>query len=242
MIRFSVCMPYHNAPEMYALHQRTAVHLPRFIRDEIEYVICDDASAEPCPAPMVWRGLHAVPFSVYRIPPPHIPWSHRCATNIAARHALGKWLIITDMDHLIDEGAWRHLFMLDADVLKEDTIYSFGRQEVSGAYKQPHPDSWLMTAAMWDKIGGYDTRYRGHYGQNGPFIDRVNDSARRDTLFGCRLTRIDRKLVADASMPDDYPRKSNEARAAIAELRARFHAEGTYYQRSAIVPHEKLYP
>lgn len=234
---FSLVMPYHNAPQMLRVQRQALNALPLPFLAHIELVVCDDASDEP---PSV--EPYALPTTkLYRIPPPHIRWSHRCATNIAAHHATGDWFIVTDIDHVVPATTWRALFgkYEIGDLLDASKVYTFARVNVDGSPYKPHPDSWLMHRDMWRKIGGYDTRYRGHYGQNAAFIDRVKAHASIVPL-DLPLIRYTREDIADASMPVAFGRKDPVDRSAVAAMRARFHRERTYFQPGEIVPHEAL--
>jgi len=236
---FSVVMPYHNAPTMLRAHVRETWNIPVGQADRIEYVICDDASRVPIAPPV---GL-CTRMSLFRIPPPHIRWSHRCATNVAASHARGEWLLVTDIDHVMHARGWQRLFTLrHKGELKYDVVYTFERENVDGSAKKSHPDSWLISRRMWDIIGGYDTRYRGHYGQNAAFQDRVTNHAAEVVRLPITLTRYGREDIADASMPEEFGRKSDVDRAAVGAMRRQFREAGTYWQPGEVVDHVRVYP
>lgn len=237
---FSVVMPYHAAPRMLAEHFWTMENLPSAIIDNVELVICDDASPDPISLP---GGFTALRAQLLRIEPPHVRWSHRCATNIAAHHARGEWFIVTDMDHIVPSGSWRILMRLhNQGKLNPDTVYTFMRHNADGSPYKPHPDSWLIHRTKWALMGGYDTRYRGHYGQNAAFMDRVRHHAGNTVELDVSLTRYSRDDIRDASMPPSFGRKSDVDRNAIARLRREFDAAGTYYAPGEVIPHVRVYP
>jgi hypothetical protein len=230
-------MPYHNNPQMLARHFGLWADLPRYIRNNIEFLICDDASNEPASFPDWYDDPSDFNVRIFRIDPPHVPWSHRCATNIAAHYATGAYVIVTDIDHMIDADAWASLFSVDW--LQSDKVYTFKRRNYfDGVEYKPHPDSWLMSRELWGRIGGYDTRYRGYYGQNFPFIERVKCHAKIEQL-GVTLTRVTRDDVLDAS-ERVLERKSDHARRMIATMRQKFKTEGTFLQRGEILPHREV--
>lgn len=236
----SLIMPYHSAARMLQVHANTLVDLPKFLYDEIDVRVCDDAS----PTPIDEMCFAFVPCvgGFYRIEPPHIRWSHRCATNIAASHATGEWFLITDMDHVVSVDAWRRVLALWANGdLDPATVYTFKRENRDGSPYKSHPDSWLMHRTMWKRIGGYDTRYRGHYGQNMPFKLRVNFHARTQVELPIALTRYTREDIGDASMPVDFGRKSERDRQAIHALQAKFGREGTFYKPGDVIPHTTVF-
>lgn len=237
---FSLVMPYHAAPRMLARHGKEWTAIPRRLRDHIEAVVCDDASpGEPIYLPDPGEPL----FTLLRIPPPHIRWSHRCATNVAASHARGQWLLITDIDHVVPVDTWNALDRYEAQgTLDPSRVYTFERVNTDYSPYKPHPDSWLIHRTMWAKIGGYDTRYRGHYGQNMPFKMRVRHHAGDTIQLDWPLLRFTREEISDASMPVEFGRKTPEDRHAVADMAMRFQAAGTFYQPGEIVPHVQVYP
>lgn len=233
-------MPYHNAPLMLARHVYNCEGLPDYLREAVEVVVCDDASDTPIRPP---GGFSTCRLQLFRIPPPHVRWSHRCATNVAAHNARGEWLLITDIDHVVPTVTWKQLAArYRSGELRADMVYNFRRHNTDGSEYKPHPDSWLIHRSMWRKIGGYDTRYRGHYGQNAAFQDRVAHHAGQVHTLYESLTRITRDDIADASMPVEFGRKDPKDRVIIGGLRAKFRSNGTYYAPGAIVYHERVYP
>lgn len=232
---FSLCYPYHNNPRMLAQHYDSYVGYPPEIARGLELVVCDDASedAERATYPeefLRWLGERGEypHVSIFRIPPPHIPWSHRVASNIAAHESRGKWLLMTDIDHIVPLGTWR--FLMDDDRrprLATDRAYRFERRNVDGSTYKSHPDSWLFHRSLWDQIKGYDERYRGSYGQNMAFINRVEHYCPIECL-PVPLIRVGRDEIPDAS-ERTLPRKSPEARETIRLLRRKHTLGGTFY-------------
>jgi len=226
-VPFSLCMPYHDNPGMLQRHYDRLAALPDDIKRGIELVVCDDASAEPATYPD--RNI-GVSVRLFRIPPPHIPWSHRCATNIAVGEARGRWFVVTDIDHVVPRDTWA--FLMDprpnAGFLRTDIAYGFERVNADGTPYKPHPDSWLFHKSLWLQIGGYDERYRGHYGQNHPFMERVRRYSPTTVRLPVPLIRYSRDDIPDAS-ERVLTRKSPEARAAIAALKRKFLTNGTFF-------------
>jgi hypothetical protein len=81
--------------------------------------------------------------------------------------------------------------------------------------KSYHPNSWLMTRAMFDRVGGYDERFSGFYGSDSEFRERCKitpDGAATRPASGVvvldhPLVRYDRAVLADASTTT-YERKA----------------------------------
>lgn len=223
---FSVCMPYHDNPGMLERQYINYCGLSDAMARGIELVICDDASTERMPnPPFVECGFYPT-VRRFRIPPPHVPWSHRVATNIAAHNARGKWLLITDIDHVVPVRTWRWLMDPDRPKLSTAKAYHFERINADGSEYKPHPDTWLFHVSLWEQIKGYDERYRGHYGQNYPFIQRVKRYA-PTVVLPVPVIRYSRDDIPDAS-ERVLTRKTEEAKREIARLRREFIADGTF--------------
>lgn len=233
---FSVVMPYHENPVMLTHHYTHVRSLPDEIRSCMELRVCDDASALPIPLPV---GL-ADTVRLFRIPGPHIPWSHRVATNIAASDARGRWLIVTDIDHVVPYVTWRFLINTEP-LLRADRAYTFTRLNADMSDYKPHPDSWLFHTSLWRQIGGYDERYRGHYGQNFPFVERVRKNAVIEQL-PTPLIRYSRDDIADAS-ERVLTRKGNGDKEWIHSKRRELIREGTYFANTqGTQEYERVYP
>lgn len=236
----SLCLPYHNNPRMLAAHYRSLEALPAFLRAWIELVVCDDASdpAEAMPLPPF-----ALNAQLFRIPGPHVPWSHRCASNIAAKHARGEWLLMTDVDHLVPDKTWRYLAQNFALLRAggRDRTYTFNRENFDGSPYHYHPDSWLLHREHWERLKGYDERYRGHYGQNYAFIQRVEHYGPVERL-PTALVRVSRDDIPDAS-ERVLTRKSTEAKSAVAAIRRRVTADGSFFADTRYTaPYERVFP
>ena len=72
--------------------------------------------------------------------------------------ATTEWALMTDIDHLLPEETLRSLLTRDLDPRE---VYRLARVDAPDLtpYKI-HPNTWLMTRAMYDSIGGYDERFR----------------------------------------------------------------------------------
>jgi hypothetical protein len=229
---FSLCMPYYNNPGMLREHYLRWARMGLHTRRDLEVVVCDDASDEPA-----WKNDWSNFVRLFRIEPPHVMWSQCCATNIAASKANGRWLVITDIDHIVTEETWRALAddIVD-EPLDPNKAYRFSRQNVDGSDYKPHPNSWLMTREFFERTGGHDERYRGIYNQDAAFIERVERTMKYANIpqLPYRLIRVGRETIPDAST-------RGEARAELllnrkkytehaARLRQHFRAEGTYWK------------
>ena len=154
-------------------HLRRLERLPAGVRDELELIVVDDGS----PNGEAQAREIGLPVRVFRIDV-DIRWNQDAARNIAAHKADASWLLLTDIDHLVPQRTFE--WLLD-NKLQKKTVYRFqrmtldaigGKKDALTEYK-PHPNSWFMMRGMYERIGGYDERFAGHYGTDAEFRDRA---------------------------------------------------------------------
>ncbi len=196
--RLTIVVPYYECQRFFAdqvEHWRT---FDAELRQHVTAIIVDDGSPMPAQLPA------DLPFTIrlFRIQQ-DVRWNWLAARNIGAHHADTPWLLLTDMDHRIPEETLRAVILGKHD---PKTVYAFSRQEHTGEVIQPHSASFLMTRAMFWKIGGYDEALSGHYGTDGEYRRRVAEVARMAVL---RDPLVRFEFVADASVTT-YQRKQPE--------------------------------
>lgn len=222
----SLCMPYYMNPAMLALQYANWVSWPVELRALFEIVLVDDGSPER-PASEVRRPPGLPALRIYRVTEDR-PWHQHAARNLAAKVATGRWLLLTDMDHVLErkaaEALWKRRGKLDPG-----TIYTLARVEadtglptMQHSRPKPHPNSFVVTPETFWSIGGYDEDYCGIYGTDGLFRSRAGERAKQGHLKYVPLTRYWRELVADASTTT-LPRKEGRepgAKEKIAAMKA----------------------
>jgi hypothetical protein len=111
------------------------------------------------------------------------------------------------MDHMIPEQTLRSVLYSEHD---QNTIYGFRRMDVRGGDAPveigPHPNSWLMTRAMFWKVGGYDETLSGCYGTDGEYRRRCAKVAPIEILTDV----LHRYEYQDDSSTTHYLRKQPE--------------------------------
>lgn len=191
----TIVMPFYSSPLFFAqqlAHWRT---FDAELRAHVTAIVVDDGSPVPAQLPL------DLPFPVrlFRIQQ-DIRWNWLAARNIGAHHAADGWMLLTDMDHQIPESTLAAVIHGQHD---PKTVYAFSRQEHTGEVIHPHSASFLMTRAMFWRIGGYDEALSGHYGTDGEYRRRVAEVARLAVL---RDPLVRFEFVADASVTR-YQRK-----------------------------------
>lgn len=99
-----------------------------------------------------------------------VPWNWLAARNVGAHYAEDGWLLLTDMDHVVNRDTLKSLIYGQHD---PNVVYALSRIEHTGKPITPHSASLFMTRAMFWKIGGYDERLSGVYGTDGLYRRRV---------------------------------------------------------------------
>lgn len=215
---------YRNCGQL-ALQYETWTRWSDKAKAAIDIIIVDDGSPEPAvdvPRP---DGLPAL--QIYRVLEDR-PWFQNGARNIGAHEARGRWLLLTDMDHVLKP---EHAAALVKRLGKLDfeTAYFLHRIEADSGLPtlgqtgepKPHPNSFIMTREMYWRVGGYDEWFTGIYGTDSLWRSRLYQVAQRGFLKHVALTRYWRELVPDAStttLPRKEGRKPGEKRA-IAEAK-----------------------
>ena len=204
MKRVTLCMAFYRNPSMLLRHYALFATFEPWMREAIDVVVVDDGSPEPQRAfgpSLVASDVHV---RVYRMGI-DIPWNQDACRNVAVQHAETQWVLLTDMDHMVPRQTWEVVLTQKLD---PECAYTFERvnDPALDAYK-PHPNSWLMTRALYDRAGGYDERYAGIYGTDGNFRNRLMRFAREFRRLPVPLIRVPREVTPDASTTT-YPRKS----------------------------------
>lgn len=239
--RLSVVVPYYRNPVMLDRQfWLWSNETPTGILDAVEFVVVDDASPESA-----WAVAQS---TTYASQLPHFqllrvkvdtPWHQHGARNLGAHVATGKWLLMTDIDHVIPPETLAAL--LAADDGDEDCAFFFDRVDAPAGERwnpedwpmmaptlnregkpKPHVNSFAITRDLYWKIGGYDEDYCGVYGTDSLFRKRMAAQSRRVQL-PLPLIRVAREVIQDASTTT-LPRKEGRPRgvkAAIAHAKAK---------------------
>lgn len=227
-MRITLIMPYYNNPAMLELHYREWAKWPEDLRNDFRFIIVDDGSKPMFAADTVERPLF-LDIEIYRVLEDR-PWHQHAARNLGAHVAPEGWMLLTDMDHLLEYSAAQALassFLAPGAVYMLDRIEATTRQRTlhpKTLQPKPHPNSFVMTREMYWKIGGYDEDFCGIYGTDAFFRNRIRRQAGVETL-NIPLVRYWRDVVPDASTTD-LPRKEGRDPEAKNRVIARKKARG----------------
>lgn len=195
MRSLTLVLPYYENPGMLAEHQRVWAAYPDALKARLHVIVVDDGSPMRPARPVVTKSGVAS-FRLYRCGV-DVRWNWLFCRNLALSQTTTEWALMTDIDHVMPEATLRSL---TERALWPNRVYRLSRVDAPALipYK-PHPNTWLLTRAMFDRIGGYDERFSGFYGTDFDFRDRARAAAARVEMLPDLLIRYPRDVIADAS-------------------------------------------
>jgi hypothetical protein len=207
----TLIMPYYDNPSMLEEQQRYWMKYPEELRARLHVVIVDDCSPRWPALPHVVQPMEQLGLASFRLYRTQVDvrWNWLFCRNLGVSEATTDWVFMTDIDHVMPGKTLARL--LDA-TLDSRKAYRMSRVDAPDLtpYK-PHPNTWLMTRMLFDRIGGYDERFSGFYGTDGEFRRRVQDTADEIVILPQVMVRYPREVVADASTTT-YGRKEVQDR------------------------------
>lgn len=168
---------------------------------QVHVIVVDDGSPTPARLP----SDPPVAMRLFRIDV-DVRWNWLAARNIGAHHAADGWVLFTDMDHVVPAETMRAVVSGAHD---PRVVYAFSRHEHTGTVIPPHSASFLMTRAMFWRIGGYDEALSGFYGTDGDFRRRVAPMAPMQVL---RESLVRYEYVGDSSTRRYLRKQPEDAR------------------------------
>lgn len=208
MRALTLVLPFYRNLSMLAEQQRVWMDYPAALRAALHVIVVDDGSPKkqsPGQKQLFARGLGSL--RLYRCGV-DIRWNWLFARNLGVDQAKTDWVLLTDIDHVLPVETLRRLVEGHLD---ETAVYRLARVDAPHCWpyaiadcavresKRFHPNTWLLTRAMYDRIGGYDERLSGCYGTDGEFRDRVHAEAKAVVLLPDVLVRYSREVLPDAS-------------------------------------------
>jgi hypothetical protein len=243
MRKLTLCLPYYMNAGMLRVQLELLRALPADLKADLAVIVVDDGS----PNGDAQGEEIGCPLAVFKIGV-DVRWNQDAARNIAAHHADTRWLLLTDIDHLVPRDTFARIL---GRKLSKTTVYRLSRQTlmsrprpgaalVTTAYK-PHPNSWLLTRATYEKIGGYDERFAGHYGTDAEFRDRVAKAADIEMLAAV-LIRVPREVIPDASTTTYQRKGAPEDAGALQRIKALRALDPDWQPLRLSFPYRQIYP
>lgn len=234
MTDFTLVMAYYLNPGMLRRQYDNLRQLPASVKRRMAVTIVDDGSPES-PA---WGEPIGMPLEVYRVDV-DVRWNQDACRNIGVHHAERPWLLLTDMDHMLPVNTAEYLTKTKFD---GRIAYKFARvSEPDLSWYKPHPNSWFMTRALYDSIGGYDERFAGWYGSDGDFRNRLKAKARVLGFDEMPLIRVPREVTPDSSTTR-YGRKEPDDGPNIERIKGEREKEPGWETKRLSFPYHKVWP
>ena len=212
----TLVLPHYMNLGMLAEQQAVWADYPATLKPALHVIVVDDASPKGHrPTMKALRDVRLGSVSLYRIVP-KVRWNWLACRNLAVEQAQTDWVLLTDIDHVLPAETLRRLTSGELDEL---SVYRTARVDAPRSWPyaladctpyKAHPNTWLMTKGMFNRIGGYDERLSGCYGTDGEFRDRVHATARAVISLSEPMVRYPREVIADAStLPSVFTRKGD---------------------------------
>lgn len=210
----TLILPHFSNLGMFSEQQRVWLDYPAKLRSALHVIVVDDASPKgqrPSSKQVTVHGLGSL--RIFRCTK-KVRWNWLFARNLGVLQAGTKWLLLTDIDHVLPVETLARIL---GGELHEDRAYRLSRADAPHAWPyaltdcpsyKPHPNTWLMTKGLYNAIGGYDERLSGCYGTDAEFRTRVANTARAVTMLPEVMVRYPREIIADASTTI-YTRKND---------------------------------
>lgn len=167
MNSLTIAMPYYEAPQMLIEQLRwwedyATEKMP------VSIVIVDDGSPKnPAQHTLIMEKIPpGLSLEVYRVKE-NIPWNHAGARNLAMHVVKTKWILLTDIDHLLLPWSVKKLLQqqLDPSMVYQPPRYD--RVDGIPMRFKRHIDSYIITKDLFWEVGGYDETLAGYW--NGAF-------------------------------------------------------------------------
>lgn len=218
----TLILPFYMNQGMLRHQQRHWRALPDDVKAHLHVVVVDDGSPRQ-PARKAVEPTGIASFRLFRVGV-DVRWNQHACRNIGVFEALTEWVFLTDIDHVVPVATLRRV--MDGE-LDDRSVYRFSRVDAPlltptlGRHGEdkPHPNTWLMTRAMYDRVGGYDERLSGYYGTDSDFRDRVRSRSRGVLLLPEVIIRYPREVIPDASTTT-YERKTHDDRLNVSRIRS----------------------
>jgi hypothetical protein len=209
-------LPHFQNLGMLREQQRIWMAYPERLRSRLHVIVVDDCSPKgfrPSGKMLTAKGLAS--FRLFRLLK-KARWNWLACRNLGVMQATTQWVLMTDIDHALPVETLAAILNNGVD---DRNVYRFSRVDAPRPWPYAlsdctpykyHPDTYLMTKALFDEIGGYDERLSGLYGTSGEFRDRVFKSAKAHVMLSDPMIRYPRDIIPDASThPSVYTRKGD---------------------------------
>lgn len=171
MATLSICLSYYNQPkDILMKHINCWKNYPEQIKNRIDFIIVDDCSKIEVKELLKDEDLKTLNLHLYRVED-DLYCNIAGVRNLSATECKTKWMLIIDMDTLIEEEMIKQVFeLMNKDIEKH--AYKFNRKVPSNKnhikHLKIHPAVCLIRKEDYWRIGGCEEDLVGHYGGTDP--------------------------------------------------------------------------
>lgn len=194
MRALNLAFPYYDNAGVLRQHLAEWLKYPTKIRDSMTVTIADDGSPTNHANDVV-PADYPIDVRIYRVDV-DLVWNQCGARNLAMWHVPDDWVLVTDIDHVLEADEARKL--LATRVRSGDYYIPARRRAVDRRSYKRHPNSYYLQRSMFWATGGCDEDFQGTYGSDSTFRRALQECGRRFEIDAC-LTLYGREVIADAS-------------------------------------------
>ena len=168
----TICLSYYNQSLNILLkHIENWKSFPNNILDQFKFCIVDDCSKIPIDQMLKDVDLSNLSIKLYRVKQ-DLNCNIGGVRNLAATQCSTPWMVILDMDTVIDRKVATSLVEFSRNNMNNNIAFKFNRivPENKNHIKnnKPHPAVCLIRKEDYWNIGGCDEDFVGNYGQTDP--------------------------------------------------------------------------
>ena len=170
----TVNLSYYNQPKNILMeHINNWKSFPKEIKDLFRFFIIDDASKISIEELLKTENLEDIDIHLYRVKQ-DLYCNIAGVRNLGAKECKTPWIIILDMDTLIDKNMAASLIELAKNNIDKNNAFKFNRIVKNNPnhikHLQIHPAICLIRKNDYWNIGGCEEDLVGHYGHTDPIF------------------------------------------------------------------------
>jgi hypothetical protein len=208
---------YYNNPLMFKRQVEEWATYPDEIKERLKIYITDDCSDKK-PLSDVLKFPDKIEGHGYYITK-KVQWNWIAGRNIGANKADTKWLLLTDIDHVVTKESVIKIFDV-LDTLDPSKFYFMTRVMADGSAKGNHTNSYLMTRELFWMIGGYDEDLSGlFFWTLCEYHRRAFGRVRNHPVLDITLTCFTNDEISDSNNISTFTRDKNRDRMLLARIK-----------------------
>ena len=177
--KITVNLSYYNQPKKTLIrHLDNWKKFKKEIRDQFSFVVIDDCSKIPAKKLLNDYDFEDLDFHLYQVEE-DLYCNIAGVRNLGATECVTPYLIILDMDTVIDSNMAESLIKLADENINKKNVFKFNRKVPGNSnhikHNKMHPAICLIRKEDYWRVGGCEEDLVGHYGETDPcFWYRAN--------------------------------------------------------------------